>query len=149
MTGCALVWGVPMTEMNGAGYRTTFARGAFAASIATLKSASRIEAWVNHSRNSLLALRRDGDLGLAETAEGLMFVMHVDHPIWSSTLTKCAMSRQLHGVSIAWGPDVHARWDGDDRRVITAADLLEVSLVLFDMRPKCPGTWARVTARAA
>lgn len=144
VSGVAVPYKVPARINWDDDHWTAFAPGAFSASIAEYKSASCIEARWNHRRGAL-ARRDRGEIGLVETSAGLLVTIEIDHPSWADLMVTAARQGQLRGFSIGWDRETVCQVMDGNTHVITKADLIEVSIIAWDMRPKFPGTVAHIS----
>lgn len=122
---------------DGQSWSFTLAPGACAASI----SRGAIELCLGHRREAVLARQGDETLTMFQTARGIEFDARVTGWRVSELLDRQAAG-DVHGLSpgFGFGQPVQEHWPTPDLCVVTAIELLEISIVVGDRRPCIDGT---------
>lgn len=130
LLGYALRWGQP-AFIGAASRRFSefFERGAFSRSIA----AGKVALCLDHDRKAVIARQQDGSLHIVEDAFGLRIdAMAADTDVGDIALN-AVRGRGRAGLSIGFERPA-SKWIGigeDRQRIVTACDLIEVSIVRF------------------
>jgi phage head maturation protease len=127
-------------ERTGKPYWIAIRSGACAASIA----GGRVELWLGHEKQKVLARQADGTLSISETACGLEFFAYANGPMVDQLRSHHAAG-EIRGLSPGFGKgECKEHWPTKHQCILTAVELLELSIVLGpEHHPVIPGT--RVT----